>query len=187
MAAQGTFDLGGPAPSQDRLFTCIKPDADALAAITTLLAQTPGFGGAKPRNADTLHLSLADLGPFSEAAAKSAIDRLQTVAVAPFDVCLDRRLSFPKPGGSPLVLLAAAPNPGLDRLYTAHRVALADIPGVKRPARLRTPHLTLLYARQKLPETPIPPIVWTVRQFSLVQSHYGEDEHTEFGPWPLSA
>ena len=49
-----------------------------------------------------------------------------------------------------------------------------------------TPHVTLLYDRQSVPESSIcVPISWVVREFVLVHSLYGLSEHVHCARWPL--
>ena len=49
-----------------------------------------------------------------------------------------------------------------------------------------TPHVTLLYDRQSVPESSIGvPITWVVGEFVLVHSLYGLSEHVHCARWPL--
>ena len=49
-----------------------------------------------------------------------------------------------------------------------------------------TPHVTLLYDRQSVPESGIgEPITWMVGEFVLVRSLYGLSEHVHCARWPL--
>lgn len=55
-----------------------------------------------------------------------------------------------------------------------------------RPDRSFTPHITLLYDGQIVPEQAISPIAWTVDRFALVQSKLGQTQHIVLREWPLS-
>jgi 2'-5' RNA ligase len=48
-----------------------------------------------------------------------------------------------------------------------------------------TPHVTLLYGGQPMPEKEIEPISWLVEDFALIDSFIGETKHVEVGRWPL--
>ena len=49
-----------------------------------------------------------------------------------------------------------------------------------------TPHITMLYDQQSVPETSIDDeITWTVREFVLVHSLYGQSQHLHRARWQL--
>ena len=50
-------------------------------------------------------------------------------------------------------------------------------------ARSFTPHLTLGYDEKIIPEHPIQPVSWTVRDFVLIQSSVGRSHYTTIGRW----
>jgi 2'-5' RNA ligase len=188
MASQPELGFGPPAtpPTQDTLFTAVKPDAEAIQATTALLARDAGLTKA-PQKPELWHVTLVDLDLFDEAVAREAAARLSSLSMPAFELRFDRLFAFPGKHGNTVILQAGKDaNPELRRLHAAQLAALAGIPGLPRPKRLQ-PHMTLIYGARTKPDIVIPPIAWTVRQFSLIHSHYGKGAHTDFGPWPLSA
>lgn len=173
----------------DRLFLAVLPDAaarDRLADIGARTKHEHGLHGrlARPEN---LHVTLNFLGAFRTIpqnivdAASRAVASL--VSLPPFDVRLDRILTFQRAGAKPIV---AAGGEGVAALESFHRQlqkALA-MQGIAAEARYK-PHATLLYDERGVPETPIEPIAWTVREVVLMHSLTGQPSHEPLARWSL--
>ncbi len=59
--------------------------------------------------------------------------------------------------------------------------------GLGKWAKPYTPHVTLLYDNQQVPEQVIEPITWRVEEFVLVHSELGKTRHHILQRWPLAA
>lgn len=136
------------------------------------------------------HVTIHHLGNFPEVwdevvmPARAAGD---TVAMPAFVAAFDRLSSFRGAhANNPLVLLG---DDGVIGLRILHRV-LGDalgktLAGRWQPRRFFTPHVTLLYDRQRIAERPIEPVTWTVREFVLVNSLVGLGRHEVLARWTL--
>ena len=144
----------------------------------------------RPVPRECLHISLHALGlhpglPTEE--VERAVEAAASLRAAPFDVSLNRVLSWKgDPGRRPLVLLGDEGVVGIDRLRGTLHTALADAFLTLRGHKDSDPHLTLLRGDHDLPETIVPEIRWTVREFVLIDSIQGEGRHDILGRWPLT-
>jgi 2'-5' RNA ligase len=50
-----------------------------------------------------------------------------------------------------------------------------------------SPHVTLLYGGQPMPEIPVDTVSWRVKEFVLIDSFVGRNRHVELGRWRLRA
>jgi 2'-5' RNA ligase len=64
--------------------------------------------------------------------------------------------------------------------------ALAEACGWKAESRF-TPHISLIWSSDFLPERAIEPFSWTIREFVLIHSMYGQSRHEVLSRWPLRA
>lgn len=196
MSTQFTLpDIGAVPEPTDRLFFAVLPDTAAAERITQLARHLRGEHGlqGRPLEVERLHLSLQGLGDHvgmpsqlvecaSQAAAK--------VALPSFSASFDRVLSFAgkshRPGSRALVMTSSEGLAGLQMLYKTLTVALQTAGALRRAAASFTPHVTLLYDRQRVAERTIEPVGWTVREFVLVHSLVGQNRpYTLLGRWPL--
>ena len=125
------------------------------------------------------------------------IDKARTAAAqvraAAFELCIDRAGSFPNPDRTPWWLGCAQTPEGLTLLWRELRDGLRhrDVPLFASPL---TPHVTMTYnARRDLPEQPVRPLNWAVRDFVLLRSRQGDPNvrgssiaYEELGRWPLN-
>lgn len=180
-----------PIPT-DRLFFAIFPGADIAEGIGRF---AKGFFSKQRLNGDLLaatrlHISLHHVGDFvgvpqgmlamAGSAASAVYDE-----IPPFEIAFDRAMSFVgRPGHHPFVLCG---SDGIVAL-SAFRNALGDAmarAGFKLRNTHYTPHVTLLYSDRLVPEQPIEPIAWTVREFALVRSLIGLQRYELLGRWSL--
>lgn len=133
------------------------------------------------------HMTLHFLGTFSElpedriAAAIRAAEGLRAPA---FDLVLDRAGSF---SGGVGWLGCARTEPPLQQLWDELRQALVrEHVSTKGHARF-TPHVTMLRdARAAMPDVPIKPIRWPIREVTLIDSQLGaRNEYRPLGRWQL--
>ena len=190
---QSEFEVFAARGPTDRLFFAIHPDAQAVSRIVELahaLRAQHGLRG-KPLPADRMHVTLHHLGDYRGlpeqvvAAVSAAAER---VRVQPFEVSFDCVASFPGHAHKrPCVLRAGLPdaNPALFALHAALGERLR-VHGLGRCIeRHYTPHVTLLYDERTVMPEAVPPIGWSVHQFTLVHSLLGRGEHRVLARWDL--
>jgi 2'-5' RNA ligase len=192
MNAQLTlFDAPAPVRPKYRLFLGTFPSAEAVESLSALQAELPSRFGVrgKFRPPHILHMTLHHLGDYAETP-----DRIvQTVAEAcsaamvnqsSFEVRLDHLMSFGgRPGNLPLVLV----NPdGNAELMRFHQRLIGELMA-RRLATAKdfqfVPHVTLLYDRLSVPEQPVSPIYWQMREVTLVLSHLGQTRYDHLQRW----
>ena len=195
MADQDWFGgSGDPQPQTDRLLFLVYPDEATASRIATLAqAQRAKHDlRGKPLLTNRLHITLQHMGdhaglpPDMVRAAQEAAGRLPPRA---FDVTFDRVASF---GGRarnlPFVLKGGAGLGALlefnKALATAMSLTSSRLGKWAKP--VFTPHVTLLYDGRSVPEQPVEPITWTVREFVLVHSLLGQTQHIVLDRWLLS-
>jgi 2'-5' RNA ligase len=141
---------------------------------------------------ERLHVTLLPVGGFSGSYPRAVIDAAmlaaRTVSMAPFKVEFDRIATFSGGRGKQALVLTGNDDAvaGFVMLQKAPSQAMA-----KTGLRLRqpsgfSPHLTMMYANQRL-DCPIQPISWTVNRFVLVDSLVGQSRHVHLGQWPLTS
>ena len=196
------FSTPEPAVPTDRLFFAILPDpatAVKIGDFTQQLSQNHGLRG-RPLLADRLHITLHHVGDFAglpDDLVDSACQAAAKIHAAPFDVTFDRVLSFGrKSRNRPIVLLGnQTTSGGLADLMVFQKdvyaqMCRAGLQGDKQIARQNahfTPHTTLLYDMNEVPEQAIEPISWRVTEFVLVHSLLGKTKHIHLARWPFTA
>ena len=103
----------------------------------------------------------------------------------PFDVRFDRIMSFANKDKHPLVLLGGSEQSELQEFHARLGRALKDA-GFRRIQKSFTPHVTLLYDIRLVPETRVPPVSWTVRNFALIHSPQGQSRHNQIAGFELA-
>ncbi|WP_374512108.1 2'-5' RNA ligase family protein [Niveibacterium sp.] len=195
-AGPGQLTLAGfepPSPPEvvDDLFFALQPPADVIPQIMAAARalQIERRLSGRMQRADRLHVSLWGLKLAAEESAVLAAVATRVgrqVRRAAFDLSFDRALSFAgrKPPGeaSPVVLRGQGGNSGAAALG-ADLAAGMGLPGVRA---VTTPHLTLAYDRQVVPEHVIEPISWSAHEFVLIRNRVGSGRPYEIlGRWPL--
>ena len=178
-------------PCRDVLFFAVLPAAAAAACIAQRadgLRNQYGLRGRR-RPTELLHVTLRPIGSYwgvPNDILSAAIQVGSSVEVAPFEVTFDRVSSFRGTHRHPLVLRCSHGIAELTILQKTLGAAMRNIglgPGNRSGF---TPHVTLLYDRQSVPEAYIgEPITWMVREFVLLHSLYGLSEHVHCARWPL--
>ena len=177
----------------DRLFFAIFPDTPTAARIAQFAQYLRTEHGLKGRPLETgrFHITLHHLGDYSglrQDIVETAIKAAATVVAAPFEVALDRTLSFSTRGGNrPFVLRG---SDGVVALTAFQRTLGAALDraglGGSRTKPQYTPHVTLLYDDALIAERPCDAVAWRVREFVLVHSLLGRTVHLPLARWPLS-
>lgn len=183
----------GTAPAHvDALYFAILPDPEIAARSLQLAGdfrRQYGFG-AKPRRADLSHISLYEVGSFHglpEEAAFAAMQAASTVRMRSFQAVFDRAVSFGGGDNRPLVLWNKDGNAEMRALYRELDDAMQLTGFARHKGRPFEPHMTLLYRGHLIPEVMLEtPIMWTVRDFVLINSLQGLSRHDHLCYWRLS-
>jgi RNA 2',3'-cyclic 3'-phosphodiesterase len=135
-----------------------------------------------------LHISLCNISdhawPTSKAAAAIG-EAMATITMPPFLVAFNEATSFNGGHKPPVVLVGSDGVAGL-MLFQRELVAALGNTGIgRRKPRPYNPHVTLLYDERRIPDQPIEPISWMVREFVLVCSLQGQGRHIPLARWPL--
>ncbi|HTJ64927.1 MAG TPA: 2'-5' RNA ligase family protein [Alphaproteobacteria bacterium] len=142
----------------------------------------------KPLPPERLHVTAVHLGDYPDYPAgpiARAARAAETVACGPFEMAFDRLGSFAAGEKRPLVLTGGQGLADFHDFRTRLRMALRTVGLTDRLRPKITPHITLLYDRQEVPEHPIDPIKWIARDFVLIDSLVGMTQHVELGRWAL--
>lgn len=177
-----------PTPT-DRLMFLVYPDrgtAERIAAEGRRQKDMRGLKGSL-LHTDRLHITLHHLGDYvglPNDMVRKGREAAEALAAAPFEVAFDKAVSFAnRPGSNPFTLQGSAGVQGLIAFQKALGFGMARA-GLK-PDKSFTPHITLLYDAQVIPEQAIEPIRWTVDRFDLVQSKLGQTQHIVLDTWDL--
>jgi len=160
-----------------RLFWAALPDCQTAAAIAEVALRERGRHGltGRPLQTERLHVTLYHVGdeavPPTDELVENLATRASAVVMPPFRVAFNRAQSF---RNGAFVL---AGDDGVIGLDVLHQRLSDELDWQPRPARRFTPHLTLLYDRQRIAEQPIEAISWTVREMVLVESLVGQTVH----------
>ena len=172
--------------SVHRLFWAALPDADTAQHIAETARSACARHGltGRPLKADRLHVTLFHVSdeftPPAPAKIEDLVERATNVVMPTFRVAFDCTQSF---RNGAFVLRGDDGVIGLDVL---HQRLNDELDWRPRPARHFTPHMTLLYDRQRIEEQAIEPITWTVREMVLVESLVGQTVHRHLARVPLS-
>jgi 2'-5' RNA ligase len=168
------------------MFFALWPPPDAAAALHAIARTQSRQSAGFVTRPDCIHLTLVFLGDVPAARVEALRAPPPAIAGPPFDLCLDRFGHWVRNG-----IAWTAPSIVPDAL-TALQSRLADwasaqgVPVDTRPFR---PHVTLLRrAARFVPEDPVQPMAWRVREYALVRSHNGQNgaRYETIGRYPLN-
>ena len=145
----------------------------------------------KPISPDCLHVSLRAVGcyvkiPVSVVEAARAV--AAKVSAAPFQVAFNRVLSFRgNKARKPFVLISDDEHTlaQLRGFYGLLSTSLSEAGWRSASPKRFTPHMTLLYDRGLVPEMPVQPVSWLVKEFVLIDSLVGRSKYQILDRWPL--
>ncbi|MDH4907385.1 RNA 2',3'-cyclic phosphodiesterase [Xanthomonas axonopodis pv. ricini] len=190
-SAEAQLSLGlGEEKTTERLFFAVMADASTAehaARIADRLLQG-GHAEGKALARERLHVTLHHLGDYAGGLPPSLVSRASQAATRvqmdAFEVEFDRVGTF---GGRrsqlPCVLRGEEQVRGLYELQGALGKQLAHV-GIAGDAQY-TPHMTLLYCNQAVPQRRCDALAWTVRDFALVRSFLGQSRYQIEGRWSL--
>lgn len=180
---------GTAAAALNRYFFAVVPARPVALQIDALahdLRRSLGLRG-RPIGSERYHLSLCGAGWLGEAPVEivATLKKIGGSVSGPiFDVAFDHAVRFGRPGGKRAFVLASSET--LSALNVLQRVLRRAMAAAKLPPPSQfNPHLTLLYDEKPVPETDVPHLRWTVRDFVLIRSVHGESRHEHLARWPL--
>jgi 2'-5' RNA ligase len=188
------LDLFGfhPPSRDERLYFALVPSDPVKQQIFRLARgwrSDLGLTGP-PISPGCLHVSLHGLGDYAgiprrlvEVTRKAG----HAVRQPAFDITFDRVLSFNgKNGKRPFVLRPSTNIAALSEFHRALGSSMNSV-GLARCAVPRfTPHMTLLYDRQRVPERTVEAVCWHVDGFVLIHSLLNRGRHVHLARWPLN-
>lgn len=172
-----------------RLFLALLPDEEVRAALAKAAVETGMQRDSRLRlvNPRRYHATLHFLGSYPApqpdlvAAVERASGKVQGMA---FDWTLDRLRSF-RGRHPPRVLCGSVVPDALRRSWLQWReTLLQEMPGIELEERF-VPHVTLAYGGMLLPEMPVSPLRWRVRELALLESRAGHRDYGTLASWPL--
>jgi len=179
-------------PGRNSLFFAVLPEPDIAERIVELATKLRAGHGLSGRliPASRLHVTaapIADYAALLEYDVSAAMRAAESVRAKPFDMAFNRMQTIEEEDNQPLVLRCGDGAAAFRQLRKALLTALrANDYDAQAPAA-DTPYITLLHDRRALDEIFLDePIGWTVREFALVYSVYGEGRHMQLGRWSLS-
>ncbi|MBB5862788.1 2'-5' RNA ligase family protein [Xanthomonas sp. 3058] len=190
-SADAQLSLGlGEEKTTERLFFAVMADAHAAEGASRIadgLLQSGQVVG-RPLGRERLHVTLHHLGDYAGGLPPSLLSRASQAAARvtldAFEIEFDRVGTF---GGRcsqlPCVLRGEERVRGLYELQGVLGRQLAHV-GIAGDAQY-TPHMTLLYCAQALPQRRCDALAWTVREFALVRSFLGQSRYQIEGCWSL--
>ncbi len=185
---------GFPVPREatDRLFFALFPPphiAEQVHRLSLRLRDDMGLTG-RPLLSSRLHVSLHMLGDHDEGISdrliEAATDAANIVAMPPFEIALDRVMSFYSRKPSRAFVLRD--SGGLAGLSALHQLLGRSMKRAGLGHRVEshfTPHMTLLYDRRLVDVRAVDEIRWTVSDFALVHSLLGQGIHNHLARWTL--
>lgn len=174
---------------ESRLLFMIRPDGSATSRLMRLMGRLRCEGAMLGRaiEAHRLHITLHHIGDFIDqtpfSLLRTAEQAAATVKKPPFGVALDRIVGTRRS----LLLRPSDGSPALRAFQRALGVALIKAGLHYHVDPTFSPHVTLSYDFCDFPERSIEPIIWTVRQFFLIESLLGKHRHIEHNCWPIHA
>lgn len=187
------FQTPKPPRNRYRLFVGIFPDAEAVHLICEQqpnLCDKFGLIG-KPRPRSHLHVTLHLIGDYPDVPEQKIADAIKACAIVlanqpSFEVAFDHVMSFSgRPGELPFVLVKPNGNAVLLELHRRLVTELIIHRLAGRGGLKFVPHITMLYDRLSVPEQPVCPVSWTVKEAVLILSHLGATKYDRLGHWTL--
>lgn len=194
--AREQFELYGiDRLQQHTFFYAIFADRDVTGTVSQIRSGIAARHGLAARFADTsrLHMSLLCLckqsaQPLTTEAEHAATDAARFVRLEPFDIVLDRAITFGRPGAAAAkrpIVLKGSEDAGIRALHRGLFQVLERARIIGGRLRAFTPHMTLFYDNEAAVDEPVPQVRWTVREFHLVHSLHGKSQYRVLATFPL--
>jgi 2'-5' RNA ligase len=174
-------------------FFALRPDSQAILFANRFVADVRARCGlvGRPIAPERLHVSLHPISVY-EAQPEHAFAVARATAAkftaAPFDVIFDRALSFRRNSERKPFVLGASKQSHVEALKFLHQQLGSALRECGCPVEKSfTPHMTLLYDRQLVPEQRVNPVSWRVNEFVLIHSFVGLSHYEILGSWRLGS
>jgi 2'-5' RNA ligase len=181
---------GNPRGMPNNVFFALYPDPDIardLGRLAWFLREKHKLKG-RPRPERCFHVSLRGIGNYAELPrdAVAVIGKaVATVTMPSFTVAFDGVTNFGRGRKRTLVLVGSDGVAGLQLFQRELVTALWKIGFARSMEPPYNPHITLLYHESEIADQAVEEIRWTVREFVLVRSLYGQSRHLLLARWPL--
>jgi 2'-5' RNA ligase len=183
---------GSPQPAHGLYFAIFLSEdaANQTEGFAQHLFRELGLNG-RPIARTRLHVSVYHLGDYADpppgiVAAAYEAGATAAVMMPPFELAFDRVVSFKnKSGRHPLVLQGSDGVAGLMAFREVLGAAMQKAGLWRRVEAHYQPHLTLLYDERRVAEQAVEAVGWTVQEFVLVHSLYGQARYARLERWPL--
>lgn len=172
-------------PDHARVFFALWPDERVRSELDRVAARLHKLRGGRRTRAETIHLTLVFIGEVPRAELPRLQEGAADIAVPVFEIVFDQaecwrhnRIAF---------VTTSRPPPELMGLVTALEAVLERIP-IAFDRRPYKPHVTLVRNADCRPEgPPLQPILWTAREFVLVESRLCPEgaQYPQLGRYPL--
>jgi RNA 2',3'-cyclic 3'-phosphodiesterase len=182
---------GNPPRMPNDVFLALYPDPDTARRVGRLVRYLYGKHKLKgrPRPDPCLHVTLHGIGDYAELprdAAAAICEAVSTVTMPPFAVAFNRVTNFGSENNRALVLVGDDGVDGLRMFQYELVTALREIGFARRTEPPYHPHITLLYYDEgEIADQEVEEIRWTVCEFVLVRSLYGQSRHLPLAQWLL--
>jgi RNA 2',3'-cyclic 3'-phosphodiesterase len=172
-------------------FLALMPDSQAILSANKVVADVRMQSGlvGRPIAPERLHVSLHPIPVYESqpelalAVARAAVGE---VTATSFEVTFDQALSYRRHKESKAFVLSASKQRRLHGLKLFHQELGSALREIGCPVEKSfTPHMTLLYDRQIVPERRVNPVRWRVNEFVLIHSFVGESRYEILGSWRL--
>jgi RNA 2',3'-cyclic 3'-phosphodiesterase len=173
------------------VFFALRPDPDTAGGLGRLVLDLRSKHKLKgwPRPDRCFHVTLHGIGDYAELPrdAVAAIgEAVSTVTMPPFAVAFNRVTNFGSENNRALVLVGDDGVDGLRMFQYELVTALREIGFARRTEPPYHPHITLLYYDEgEIADQEVEEIRWTVCEFVLVRSLYGQSRHLPLARWLL--
>jgi 2'-5' RNA ligase len=134
------------------------------------------------------HVTLHGIGDYTALPRDGVAaigEAVSEVTMSPFTVAFNRVTNFGRGPDRALVLVGDDGVAGLRRFRHELVTALRKIGFARRREPHYEPHLTLLYHEGEIADQPVEEVRWTVCEFVLVRSLYGQSRHLPLARWLL--
>jgi 2'-5' RNA ligase len=169
-----------------QLFFALWPDTNSTLKLARHRVELARECGGRALRPDALHMTLVFLGSVEEVHIPEVMACADRIIARPFDIVIDKATSFPH---TEVAWLGCTAPP--QKLFDLQFSLQSQVQQSEFAVDLRpfVPHVTVArHLAHPCPPRGIPPIVWPVRSYSLIESRSNENTTTYAAlmTWPLS-
>ena len=145
-------------------------------------------GFLEPSSWQLMLARVIDAPAFPQDIADQAIEIATGIRMPPFEIAFDRGMSLRESGNKHTVMLCATPDDSGVMLLARRISAALAIEGIggRMVKSGFNPKMTIGYATRQIPAFALSQqFYWTAREFVLIHSLLGQQQHAVLGKWPL--